>query len=221
MGRCPHTYLYRDQVMHLRLGLSVVLGLLTLMAAPVAAYASVGVGVQAGPVELAGAAHPGGTYALPPVYVVNTGTEPESVAIRIERISPGTGRTVPRSWIQVGGLPPPLGHDQSARIPLSLVVPAGAKPGQYFSDVIVTGSAALAAGGAHLGVAAATDLEFRVVPGVVSPGWFAMPLWVLLAAAIVVVLALAVVLMIRSGISIRVERATVRAAAGNGGGSAG
>lgn len=204
--------------MHLRLALSATLGVLFLAATPVAAYASVGVGVQAGPVQLAGAAHPGGTYSLPPVYVVNTGTEPESVAIRIERISRGTGHTVPRAWIQVSGLPALLQHGQSARIPLSLVVPASARPGQYFSDVVVTGSAALTAGSAHLGVAAATDLEFRVIPGVVSSGWFTMPSWVLLAVAVVVALALAAVLMTRSGISIRVERAATSAVAGNGGG---
>jgi hypothetical protein len=43
--------------MHMRIGLSAALGVLLLVAAPVAAYASVGVGVQAGPVRLAGAAH--------------------------------------------------------------------------------------------------------------------------------------------------------------------
>ena len=204
--------------MHLRLGLTAALGVLAVVAAPVAAYASVGVGVQAGPVQLAGVAHPGGTYELPALYVVNTGTEPESVAIRIERISRGTGRTVPGAWIQVSGLPSSLAHGQSARIPLSLVVPASARPGQYFSDVVVTGSAALVAGGAHLGVAAATDLEFRVVPGVISAGWFTMPSWVLLAVGVVLAFALGVVLLIRSGISIRVERATAGAAAGNGGG---
>jgi hypothetical protein len=205
--------------MHLRLGLTTALGVLVVAAAPAVANASVGVGVQAAPVQLAGVAHPGGTYALPPVYVVNTGTEPETVAVRIERISRGTGRTVPRAWIRVSGLPPSLGHGQSARIPLSLVVPTSATPGQYFSDVVVTGSAALTAGGAHLGVGAATDLEFRVVPGVVSAAWFTMPPWVLLAVAVVVVLALGVVLMIRSGITIRVERPTAGAAAGSGGGS--
>jgi hypothetical protein len=204
--------------MHLRLALPAALGVLFLAATPVAAYASVGIGVQAGPVQLAGAAHPGGTYSLPPVYVVNTGTEPESVAIRIERISRGTGHTVPRAWILVSGLPSSLGHGQSARIPLSLVVPASARPGQYFSDVVVTGSAALTAGSAHLGVAAATDLEFRVVPGVVSSAWFTMPPWVVLAAGVVIALALAAVLLTRAGISIRVERATAGAAAGDGGG---
>jgi hypothetical protein len=115
-------------------------------------------------------------------------------------------------------LPPSLAQGQSAHIPLSLVVPASARPGQYFSDVVVTGSAALIAGGARLGVAAATDLEFRVVPGVVSTGWFNVPSWVLLAVAAAVMLAAAFVLMIRSGVSIRIERATAGAAAGHGDG---
>ena len=202
--------------MHMRIGLSAALGVLLLVTAPVAAYASVGVGVQAGPVRLAGAAHPGGTYALPPVYVVNTGTQAESVTIQIERISHGTGRTIPPTWIQVGGLPAGLGHGQSARIPLNLVVPSHARPGQYFSDVVVRGSAALTVGGAHLGVAAATDLEFRVAPGTVSHAWFSVPSWVLTVVAVIVVLGAAVVLVTRSGIRIRIERAT--AGVGNGGG---
>jgi hypothetical protein len=205
--------------MHLRLQLAVAAGLLTLVIAPAAADASVGVGVQAGPVRLAGTAHPGGTYALPPVYVVNTGTEPESVAIRIERISRGAGRTVPPSWIRVTAPLPRLGHGQSARVPLSLVVPAQAAPGQYFSDVVVTGSAAVTTGGANLGVAAATDLEFRIAPGAVARPWFSVPGWVLAAVALVLVLAVAGVLVDRSGIRIRIERAPGGAGTARGGGS--
>jgi hypothetical protein len=207
--------------MHLRLWLPVAVGLLMLAAAPVAAFASVGVGVQAGPVRLAGAAHPGGTYALPPVYVVNTGTEAESVAIRIERISRGSGRTVPPAWIRVTALSSPLGHGQSARVPLDLVVPVHARPGQYFSDVVVSGSAALTVGGANLGVAAATDLEFRVAPGAVAQPWFSVPGWVLAAMAGIVVLAAAVVLASRSGIRIRIERQPAGAGAGVPGGVGG
>jgi hypothetical protein len=199
--------------MHLRLWLPLASGLLVL-AAPVAADASVGIGVQAGPVRLAGTAHPGGTYALPPVYVVNTGTQPESVAIRIERISRGTGRTVPPSWIRVSALPSQLGHGQSARVPLNLVLPARARPGLYFSDVVVTGSAGLTAGGANLGVAAATDLEFRVVPGVLAQSWFSMPTWVLAAAAGIVLLAAAALLASRAGIRIRIEREPAGTGAG-------
>ena len=203
--------------MHLRLWLAAAIGILAAMAAPIAARASVGVGVQAGPVRLAGAAHPGGTYALPPVYVVNTGTQPESITIRIERISRGTGRTIPPSWIHVSSMPGQLTYGQSARIPLQVAIPANAKAGQYFSDVVVKGSAALSAGGANLAVAAATDLQFRVAAGAAAQSWFRMPGWVLAAMAGIVVLAAAVVLAGRSGIRIRIERGPATAGAAGGG----
>lgn len=105
-------------------------------------------------------------------------------------------------------------------MPLSLVVPAQAAAGQYFSDVVVTGSAAVTTGGANLGVAAATDLEFRVATGAVARSWFSVPCWVLAAVAFVLVLAAAGVLVDWSGIRIRIERAPgpARAARGGGGG---
>jgi hypothetical protein len=200
--------------MHLRLWLALPFSALMLLAWPAASYASVGVGVQAGPVRLTGAAHPGGQYALPPVYVVNTGTQPESVAIAIERISPGNGRTVPAGWIAASSAPVRLAHAQSARIPLSLTVPVHAAPGRYFSDVVAKGTAPLSAGGANLGVAAATDLEFTVVPGAVSTGSAGVPGWLLPYVAAVIVAAAAAVVIRRTGIRVRVERGAVRAQAG-------
>lgn len=199
--------------MHLRLWLTLPISALVLAAWPAMSYASVGVGVQAGPVRLAGVVHPGGQYALPPVYVVNTGTEPESVTIRIERISPGTGRTVPASWVHVSG-PVRLSHAEAAHIPLTLTVPRTAVPGRYFSDVVARGSAALVAGGANLGVAAATNLEFTVAPGAVSAGWFSAPGWLLPFVVIVIVLGAAVVAIRRSGLRIRIERGAARAGMG-------
>jgi hypothetical protein len=201
--------------MHLRLWLALPFSALMLLAWPAASYASVGVGVQAGPVRLTGAAHPGGQYALPPVYVVNTGTQAESVAIVIERISPGSGRTVPPGWVATAAASVRLAHAQSARIPLSLTVPAGAAPGRYFSDVVAKGSAPLSAGGANLGVAAATDLEFTVVPGAVATGGaIQVPGWLLPYVAAVIVAAAAAVVIRRTGIRVRIERGPVRADAG-------
>jgi hypothetical protein len=200
--------------MHLRLWLALPFSALMLLAWPAASYASVGVGVQAGPVRLTGAAHPGGQYALPPVYVVNTGTQPESVVIAIERISPGNGRTVPAGWIAVSSAPVRLAHAQSARIPLSLTVPVHAAPGRYFSDVVAKGTAPLSAGGANLGVAAATDLEFTVVPGAVTTASGNVPGWLLPYVAAVILAAAAAVVIRRTGIRVRVERGPVRAQAG-------
>ncbi len=192
--------------MQLRWWRSALIALLVLLAFPAISYASVGVGIQAGPVRLAGGAHPGGSYALPAVYVVNTGSQSESVTIRIARISPGVGRTVPPAWISVSGQPVSLSHNQSASIPLQLTVPASARAGPYFSDVVVHGSAAISVGGANLEAAAATKLEFRVVAGVVSGSWLGLPGWLLPVVAGLAVLAVAVVGVRRSGLRIRIER---------------
>lgn len=190
----------------LRATAGMALALVTALAAPAVAAASVGVGIQAGPVRLAAGVHPGGSYVLPPVYVVNTGTQEESVVIRIEHLSPGSGRPVPPSWVHAGGPAVMLSARQSARIPLQLTVPAGARPGAYLSDVVAKAAASLPAGGASLGVGAATKLQFTVVPGAVSATWLGLPGWLLPAAVAVVFAAAAGVAISRSGLRIRIER---------------
>jgi hypothetical protein len=211
--------------MHLRRWLAVSLAVPVAFAAfslflP-AAQASVGVGVQASPVRLGNVAHAGGSYALPPVFVVNTGTQSEKISVRVERLSKGTGRAVPPSWVQATGPAVQLSPRQSARIPLELVIPGGAKPGRYLSNVVVAGSAVISAGQANLGVAAATRLEFSVAPGL-PPGVFPFgPSWMWWAAIGLLVLALAVTGARRSGVRIRIERTPsglARASAGPGAG---
>jgi len=195
--------------MHLRL-LAIGTSLLAVLAVPATAQASVGVGIQAGPVLLGGAAHPGGSYALPPVYVVNTGTQPESLAIRIERLSPGPARAVPASWVRPG----PrvwLSHGESARIPLELVVPAAAEPGQYLTDVVVRGSGAVSDGSANLGVAAATKLEFRIAPGAVGGSWFSVPSWLVPGIGVVLLIAGAGAVARRLGVRIQIDRESAAA----------
>jgi hypothetical protein len=184
--------------------LAILLGLVILPAS--AAEASIGIGIQAGPVRLSSAAHPGGTYQLPAVYVVNTGTAEESVTLKIERISPGTGLTVGPSWIHVSGGAVRLGHNQSARIGLQLSVPSNARPGRYFSDVVAHGSGSLTAGNANLGVAAATGLDFTVAPGAAPHPWLTVPSWLWPALGGLVVIAAAVLWFRSSGLRIRVER---------------
>jgi hypothetical protein len=192
--------------------LTVPIALAVLWYLPVASEASIGVGVQAGPVRLGSVAHPGGSYALPAVYVVDTGTQAEFVTVRIERLSRGSGLAVPPSWIQPGpGVQ--LQPHRSAQIPLQLVVPDGARSGDYLSDVVATGSVTVSAGTANLGVAAATKLEFRVGPGPAHGPWPAVPAWSAWAAGGLLALAIAVVGLRRSGFQIRVERKT----AGHGG----
>jgi hypothetical protein len=198
--------------MHLRgllgaLVLAVLAG--ALVAVPQAAQASVGVGIQAGPVRLSGVAHPGQSIALPSVSVVNAGTRSESIRIVVQRHPRGSGRPVPPSWVRPGAPSVQLAPHHAIRIPLELVVPTGAKPGAYLGDIVAIASGQLSARGANLGAGAATLLEFRVAPDPAPGFWwsvFTQTLWALL---IVILLAAVVFAVRRSGLRVRVEREAV------------
>jgi hypothetical protein len=177
-----------------------------LLAFPAAAAASIGVGIQVGPVRLAGIAHAGQTYDLPPVYVVNTGTEPETVRLEVQRLSRGTGRDVPKSWFKPGQTDVHLDPKQSATIPVQLVVPADATLGPYFSDVVAHGSASIVGGQATLGVAAATKLQFTVGKAVPAGFWSSLPSPLVWAGGIIVLAGGGFWLARRAGFRLRLER---------------
>ncbi len=183
--------------MHLRwlsAGLATAIGLAAWLGLAGPARASIGVGVQANPVSLNGAAHPGGSYPLPSLYVVNTG------------LSAGPGRAVPESWIRVDNLGGQLPAKQSARISLELIAPADAAPGDYVSDIVVTGSTAPVAAGINFGAAAATRLEFRITPGPAAGSWLSPRAWTWWVVGGLVLVAAAILGWRRSGLRIRVER---------------
>jgi hypothetical protein len=184
--------------------LAVLVALVALASFTQRSDASVGVGVQAGPVRLGSMALRGERYSLP-LYVVNTGTEAEAVSMRVERLGRGAGRAVPPSWIQFAGPAVQLAPGKAARLSLELAVPGGAKPGEYLSDIVVTGSAAGQTGTANLGVAAVTKLEFSV-SSAPAPGTRSFPVWIWWVISGLLLLTLAVFGVRRSGLRIRVER---------------
>ncbi|HEY6278835.1 MAG TPA: hypothetical protein VIX86_21185 [Streptosporangiaceae bacterium] len=189
---------------------AVLLALAGVWLAAPAAQASVGVGIQAAPVRLAGVAHAGQSYQLPAVSVINTGSQPESITVRVQRILTGPGRAVPPAWVQIPGQGVRLAPHAEASIPLSLSVPGGAKPGGYVTELVAYGSASVQAGGASLGAAAATKLEFRVVADPGGLFWF-IPGWVSWAALwlfLLALLAAAVTVAWKSGLRLRVTHDT-------------
>jgi len=171
------------------------------------AAASVGVGIQAAPVRLAGLAHPGQSATVQ-VFVVNSGSQPESVRIAVQRLSHGQGRPVPASWVKTGAPIARLAPHHAVRVTLELAVPGDAKPGAYLSDVVATGYAPASAGRANLGAAAATLLEFRVADPAAAfwPSVFRQSFWALL---IVILLAAVALAIYKSGLRLRVEREPV------------
>jgi hypothetical protein len=175
-------------------------------AAPLGASASVGTGVGADPIVLTQTAQPGQSYALPALYLVNTGTETSRYAVRVARIEKGQQRAVPAAWIVVPARPISLAPKAAADVPLTLDVPANAAPGDYMTDVIAsTLASATGSAGASLGTQAATQLRFSIGN---AGGWLPWPPpgWALLSVLAAVVVLGGVVGVRRSGLRINVER---------------
>jgi hypothetical protein len=172
--------------------------------APLHAGASVGTGVGANPITLADPAQPGHSYALPRLYVVNTGTETSRYSVRVVRIEQGRQHAVPSSWVAVPGDALVLDPKAAVFVPLTLNVPAGAAGGDYMSDLVAGTVAPGATSGASLGAQAATRLLFTVGPAEGGPLW-PPPLWVELVAGLAVLGALGLAVR-RSGLRFHVER---------------
>jgi hypothetical protein len=172
-----------------------------------AAQASIGVGVQADPVRLTTHAHPGASYALPSLYVVNTGSEAESVTVTVKHLSAGPGMPIPASWVHAT---PPSGQlqpKQQVLIPLELSTPGDAKPGSYRSDVVVTGTDGSTGQGqgVQFGAAAATNLEFTVVPSPAASSWLGLAPWKWWMIAVLAIIGAVTLAVRRSGLRVQIS----------------
>lgn len=186
------------------------------------ASADIGVGVGAAPLILGGPAIAGQTYSMPPLYVVNTGTETARYSITVQRISEGEAQPVPPDWISLGDNEFLLAAQGSAQVAVTLSVPDGTAPGAYLTNLVASAAPpAQPPGGAALGAAAAAKVTFSVAPplgpsiplpwGTVFVPWpsflpWPLPPWVGIAAAAgAVLIALGVVLKLL-GVSVQLER---------------
>lgn len=150
----------------------------------IAAPASTGAGIQGNPVCLSVTAQPGHSYPLGTVYVVDTGSDGESLSIRATgtfsgQSAPAHSRPFPPSWVSVSypkrfvffpASSVSLSPGQGAYLPVTLNVPGSAQPGLYAGNLVAGIAGTPSAGGgmvAGLGAAAATGLNFSV--GVPAP----------------------------------------------------
>lgn len=170
------------------------------------ANASVGVGIQADPVRLAGNAHPGGTFTLPDVYVVNTGSQPESISVSVQRMNAAkSSLDIPGTWIQATSVPAQLAPGQAVRIPLRLTTPGDARPGRYASNIVVTGTVQPDPGSpVRFSAAAATGLDFSIVGS--APGGY--PMWKVWLVVAVLLAAVVTIFGRHTGLRIRIERSS-------------
>jgi hypothetical protein len=198
---------------------AVVLGL-TLLAAIVtpaaAAHAAAGVGVGAAPIEAKGELTAASSVVLPSLYVMNTGTEPSTYGIRVQRIGKTSGTPVPTSWVTVTPATLALKPKAGRWVKVSLQIPAGAASGSYTSYLVAGTLAGGQATGtkAQFGAQAATQLSFKVgapgsaaavesKPDTSSNGADLGPWWAWVGGLALVV---AVIAIWKSGIRVKVTR---------------
>jgi hypothetical protein len=170
------------------------------------AAADAGAGIEASPVVLATPAHPGNSYTLPAVYVVNTGTDVSQYHLKVEDLSLGKGgHSVPPDWVHFSRNDFVLAPKESTTVPMRLNVESGAQIGNYASDLVV-GTVPRSGHGlnAVASAQAATKLLFTVRLGVNDDSSW---LWWLLLSMVVAGVLLAVSgLQRRHGFRLRIER---------------
>ena len=164
--------------------------LIALASAPANAPASVGVGIQAGPVCPATTVAQGGTYTLPPIQVADTGSGSVGISLAVIRQSDPrglSGKPVPASWVTftyprtwgglIAGSSVGVGPGEAALVLARLTVPSSAATGSYVAWIQPQAAGAPVSGHANFGGTGEADLEFTVTgPGVsrhvtcVTPG---------------------------------------------------
>jgi hypothetical protein len=168
--------------------------------APGLASASIGTGVGAAPLVLATPAHVGKSYTFHWLYVKDTGTATSSYLVKPERISQGSEKVVPATWIQLAPATFRLRPKEIKRVTVTVNVPFSASSGRYMTDLVATTYAPHRPGATALGAAAADKLTFSI------PSSSSFP-WIIVAIAGGLVLLLAAGYAVRrSGLRLSVDR---------------
>jgi hypothetical protein len=146
-----------------------------LITAAALAPSGTGVGIGTEYACLPVTAQPGHSYPLGDVSVEDTGSGGESVSLTVTPVTAGpVGHLaqVPPSWVTFGSSPASLGAGQSASVPVTLAIPAGAAPGPYESSILAyTGGTPASGPGGQVtfGAGATTRIVFTVGPSPVPP----------------------------------------------------
>ncbi|MFA5128106.1 MAG: hypothetical protein WC457_03860 [Patescibacteria group bacterium] len=142
---------------------AIVGGILLL---PIAAMASVGVGVGTGKIEVPEAMKAGLIYDLPSFAVINTGDEASEYGVSVEYNTTQPQKMPPREWLSFQPSTFYLEPGKAQLVQVRLTLPLkGAEPGEYFAYLEGhPAKKASVAGETSVGVAAATKLYFSVAP---------------------------------------------------------
>lgn len=129
---------------------------------PTVAVAKLGVGVGLGKINIDEKLTPGGIYKLPSLPVLNTGDEAADYEVEVTFLSEQEQRKPEASWFSFKPQSFHLKAGKSQTVEISLTLPVGARPGDYFA--FLEAHPVKKGEGVTIGIAAATKLNFTVKP---------------------------------------------------------
>jgi len=161
-------YLYRIIMKNVYILFALILIILVL---PLMSFAKIGVGVGTGKIQMDQPLKPGSIYDIPPVTVFNTGDEPSSYKIIIEKRSDIPQMFPEQEWFVFEPNKFYLEPGESQLVQIKIVLPVrGVKPGDYFAFLSASPIQDIETGKTSIGVAAATKLYFTVIPANIFQG---------------------------------------------------
>jgi len=137
---------------------------LFVFAFPNLAMATIGVGVGTGKIKIEDKLKPGIIYELPPLTVLNTGTEPSDYEVSISYFEKQPELMPKLSWFMFSPQTFHLDPGQSQVVNVKINLPVNTVPGDYFAYLEGHPVKKVQSGINTVGVAAAAKLYFTVVP---------------------------------------------------------
>lgn len=138
---------------------------------PTMVLARIGVGVGIGKIEVDKPVKPGGVYDLTSLVVLNTGDESSNYEITVAYQSEQPEFRPASEWFSFSPSTFYLKPGEVQSVGVKLTLPVKAKPGNYFAYLQGQPAKKInTAGGASIGVAAATKLYFTVIPSNIFQG---------------------------------------------------
>ncbi|MSR85551.1 hypothetical protein EXS71_03930 [Candidatus Uhrbacteria bacterium] len=149
-----------------------LLVLMVFLLFPLTTFASIGVGVGTGKIQIDEYLKPGGIYELPAIVVLNTGDEPSEYGMSIEYFEKQPEMKPDHTWFDF--TPATFHLDPAKAISVSTILhlPVRTAPGKYFAFVEAHPVKKDVAGQATIGVAAAAKLYFTVAPANIWEGFY-------------------------------------------------
>lgn len=127
-------------------------------------YASLGVGVGVGKIQVDEKLKPGQIYNLPPITVLNTGDQPSEYEVTIEHQEKQPQHIPKKDWLNFSPKTFSLDPKKVQQVKVSLNLPIKTPPGDYFVYLEAHPLKKTQSGNTSVNIAAATKLYFTVVP---------------------------------------------------------